>query len=68
MTITKAKLIILHLLNNAGEVAARSFKPSDEGFIVNTTWRFFMTLKYYEYIMKQNWQVTIQICKALAFS
>ena len=30
-------------LNRAGEVAARSFKPFSLGFMVKTTWRFFMT-------------------------
>ena len=30
-------------LNKAGDIAARSFKPSDDGFIVKTTWRFLIT-------------------------
>ena len=32
-----------YLLKRAGEVAALSFSPSEEGFIVNTTWRFLIT-------------------------
>ena len=33
------------LLKRAGEVAALSFRPSDEGFIVKTTWRLHITYK-----------------------
>lgn len=33
----------LYLLKRAGDVAALSFRPSDEGFMVKTTWRFLMT-------------------------
>lgn len=32
-----------YLLKRAGDVAALSFRPSDEGFMVKTTWRFLMT-------------------------
>ena len=33
---------LVYLLKRAGEVAALSFKPSDDGFIVNTTCRLFI--------------------------
>jgi len=36
-------MLLCHLLKRAGEVAARSFRPSEEGFIVNTTWRLRIT-------------------------
>lgn len=32
-----------YLLKSAGEVAALSFRPSEDGFIVNTTWRLRIT-------------------------
>lgn len=32
-----------YLLKRAGDVAALSFRPSDEGFMVKTTWRFLIT-------------------------
>ena len=32
-----------HLLNKAGDVAARLFRPSEEGFIVKTTCKLFIT-------------------------
>ena len=36
-------------LNKAGDVAARSLRPSEDGFMVKTTCKFFMTywLKYF---------------------
>ena len=34
-----------NLLKRAGEVAALSFRPSEDGFIVNTTWRLRITCK-----------------------
>ena len=33
------------LLKRAGEVAALSFSPSEDGFMVNTTWRLRITCK-----------------------
>ena len=35
----------MYLLKSAGEVAARSFSPSDDGFIVKTTWRLHITCR-----------------------
>ena len=32
-----------HLLNKAGDVAARLFRPSEDGFMVKTTCKLFMT-------------------------
>ena len=32
-----------HLLKRAGDVAARSLSPSEDGFMVNTTWRLYIT-------------------------
>ena len=34
-----------NLLKRAGEVAALSFRPSEDGFIVNTTWRLRITCR-----------------------
>lgn len=35
--------LLIYLLKSAGDVAALSFKPSEDGFIVKTTWRLRMT-------------------------
>lgn len=40
------RVLFTNLLNKAGDVAARLFKPSSDGFIVKTTWRLFITWKY----------------------
>ena len=48
------RVLITNLLNKAGDVAARLFKPSSDGFIVKTTWRLFITCK-------QN-KVSLKIC------
>ena len=39
------RMLFTNLLNKAGDVAARLFKPSSDGFIVKTTWRLFITWK-----------------------
>ena len=44
--------LMTHLLKEAGEVAARSFGPSDHGFMMNTTWRFLKTWKQFEGVDK----------------
>jgi hypothetical protein len=44
MSITDQVFHSTDLLNKAGDVAALSFRPSDEGFMVNTTWRLIVTL------------------------
>ena len=36
-------VVLSHLLKRVGEVAALSFSPSEEGFIVKTTWRLRIT-------------------------
>ena len=40
--------VTTNLLKRAGEVAALSLRPSDDGFMVNTTWRFLITCKINE--------------------
>lgn len=53
--ITSHMMLLCHLLKRAGEVAARSFRPSEEGFIVNTTWRLRITWERRRWSERRRW-------------
>lgn len=48
-----------YLLKSAGEVAALSFRPSEDGFIVNTTWRLRMTWLV-NHLYSSSWESSIK--------